>query len=105
MVRWALILAAAGFLGAAIFYWPGVSAYELVCPVFPHVSMGGSLMARFIRSTLVGGVIDAAAFVLVGLSIRAVLKFVFGIGGTKAAGTLESLHREGTINRAPTKAG
>ena len=86
MRKWALILAVGGFLGAAIFYSPYVGIdgqTQGVCPVCPHVLMRGSVVGKFIWLTLVGGMINATLFVVVGLSIRAALRHVLGGRGAE----------------------
>jgi hypothetical protein len=88
MRRWTLILALAGFLGAAIFYWPyfGLSPeVQWICPVCSRISMSTGVWERFIPLRAGGGVVNATLFVIVGLSIRAALRLVFDSGGSKGS--------------------
>ena len=70
MVKWTIVLAAAGFFGAAIFYSPyiGLNAQTpLTCPVCPNIDGAYVLpVTRFLRDTLIGGTLNAALFVSVG---------------------------------------
>jgi hypothetical protein len=70
MLRWTILLAAAGFLGAAIFYSPyiGVNAQTpLTCPLCPTIiSAYAPPPIKFIRYTFIGGTVNAAFLVVLG---------------------------------------
>jgi len=70
MLRWTILLAAAGFIGAAIFYSPhiGVNAQTaLTCPLCPHItSRYASPFAKFALYTFIGGTVNAALLVALG---------------------------------------
>ena len=78
MVKWAMVFAIVGFVGAGIFYSPylGIDAQtQLVCPLCPHVTMVGvSPSARFVRLTVGGGILNAASFMLVGCIVVAITR-------------------------------
>ncbi len=65
-----VIAVVAGFVGAALFYSPyvGLNAQsKLACPVCPQVTIvGGTLLARFVRLSIAGGILNAAFFCIVG---------------------------------------
>ena len=70
MRRWILACFVVGFVGAVIFYSPyiGIDAQtRYVCPVCTHITgVWGTPLHRFIRSTLVFGILDGALVSLVG---------------------------------------
>ena len=70
MAKWMIWFAAAGFVGAAIFYSPyiGIDGQtQFACPLCPHVMMVGvSPLVKFIRLTVGGGLLNAVSFMLVG---------------------------------------
>ena len=78
MLKWAMVFAVAGFVGAGVFYSPylGIDGQtQLVCPLCPHVTMVGvSPLVRFIRLTLGGGILNAASFMLVGCTVVAIAR-------------------------------
>jgi len=67
--KWVIGLILAGFAGAALFYSPyiGINAQvQLTCPLCPHVLSFGDPSIKFIRYTLVGGVLNAISFLVLG---------------------------------------
>ncbi len=70
MRRWILACFVVGLVGAAIFYSPyiGIAAQtRYVCPVCTHMTgVWGTPLLRFIRFTLVSGILNGALFSLVG---------------------------------------
>jgi uncharacterized membrane protein len=81
MVRWTLILAAAGFVGAGVFYSPYIGfngQTPLACPVCPTIFSIGHPALHFVEFTVVMGIFNAILFVIVGLAVRAFVRLVTG---------------------------
>jgi hypothetical protein len=78
MAKWIICFAAAGFLGAAIFYSPyiGIDGQtQVACPLCPHVTMVGvSPVMKFIKLTVGGGLVNAVSFILVGWIVLTVAR-------------------------------
>jgi hypothetical protein len=73
---WVIGLVLLGFIGAALFYLPylGVTGQiQLTCPLCPHVSALGDPKIKFLRYTLVGGVMNATSFLAFGGVVRLLL--------------------------------
>lgn len=79
MKKWAMLLATAGFVGAGIFYSPyiGFNGQTLwVCPICPYIDAIGNPKLHFVEFSLGMGLFNAILFIAVGLSIRAIARFV-----------------------------
>jgi len=68
MRNWIIICFIAGFIGAALFYFPFSSTdYPFLCPLCPHItSIWGTPLLRFARFTLFLGPLNGTFVAIVG---------------------------------------
>jgi len=80
MVKGTILLAATGFVGAAIFYSPYVALNAqtaLTCPLCPNITSGqASLTAKFVLYALIGGTKNAALLVALGCIVWGIVRTV-----------------------------
>ena len=79
-LKWTILLAAVGFLGAGVFYSPylGLKAQTaLTCPLCPNTtSCCASLATKFVLYTFVGGTLNAVSLIAVGWIIWGITRIV-----------------------------
>jgi hypothetical protein len=78
MRKWIISCFIAGFLGAALFYFPYASTqYQFLCPLCPNItSVWGTPLLRFARFTLFLGPLNGAFAAIVGFVLVRALSWV-----------------------------